>query len=119
MKKSLLIFFFGLFFVFTAVAQTIVRGSVKDAVSNEPIPNVKITIEETLLTTNTNALGEFSFTANIPLGEQVLKLEKAGYLTARYPIVVNEGGTVDITDMILQIDVTDSEDLFTIALSDD
>ena len=104
----------------TAFAQqTIIKGSVKDAATNQPIPDVTITIENTSFSTKTNANGEFSFTRNIPLGEQVLNVSKAGYITARYPIVVNEGSTVDISDMSLKIDVSDSVDLFTITLSDD
>ena len=120
MKKSILIFLLGVFLVSTAFAQqTIIKGSVKDAVTNLPIPEVTITIEETSHSTKTDAKGEFSFTRNVPLGEQVLNVSKQGYITARYPIVVNEGSTVNITDMFLKIDVSDSADLFTINLSDD
>ncbi len=120
MKKILFIFLFGIFSVFTAFAQqTIVKGSVKDAVSNEPIPDVTITIEGTNLSTITDGLGVFSFNSDVPLGEQMLNLSKDGYLTNRYPIVVNEGKTVNITDMSLEIDDSGSSDLFTITLSDD
>ncbi|MCE9688651.1 hypothetical protein LZP73_21095, partial [Shewanella sp. AS16] len=63
--------------------------------------------------------GEFVFSQNVPLGEQMLRLTKNGYAPKRYPIVVNEGSIVDISDMILDIDVTDTVDLFTITLSDD
>jgi hypothetical protein len=119
MKKSLFIFLLGIFSVFSVVAQTEIRGSVKDADSNLPIPDVTITIEDTSQSTKTDGLGEFKFTRNVPLGEQVLKVSKVGYKTERYPIVVNEGSTVNITDMVLRIDVTDSADLFTITLSDD
>lgn len=120
MKKSFFIFLFAIFSSFTIVAQsTIVKGSVKDAVTFEPIPGVTITIEETQQTATTNALGEFIFSSNVPLGEQVLKISKTGYVTKRYPIVVNEGQTVNITDMTLDIDISDSVDLFTITLSDD
>jgi len=119
MKKNVLVLMLVLFSSVTVFAQTTIKGSVVDAVSNEPIPQVKITIEETLQTILTDARGEFSFTENVPLGEQVLKLEKNGYISARYPIVVNEGGTVDITDMQMQIDVSNTQDLFTVTLSDD
>ena len=120
MKKPFFIFLFGIFTSLTMVAQeTIVKGSVKDAVTYAPLPDVTITIEETQQTTKTNALGEFIFTTNIPLGEQVLKISKQGFLTKRYPIVVNEGKTVNITDMTLDIDVTETADLFTITLTDD
>ena len=120
MKKSILIYLFVIFSAFTSLAQeTVVKGSVLDAVTNNPIPGVTITIEETFQSTQTDALGEFSFTTNVPLGEQVLLVEKVGFVTKRYPIVVNEGKTVDISGMVLDIDISDTADQFTISLSDD
>src|SRR5690606_40204976 len=62
---------------------------------------------------------EFSFTANVPFGEQMLRIEKFGYTTKRYPIVVNQGQIVDISGMTLDFDNSDSVDQFTITLSDD
>ena len=119
MKKSYLIFLFGILSSFSLLAQqTLIKGSVKDAVTLEPIPDVTVTIEETQQSTTTDNLGEFTFSANVPLGEQVLKIYKPGYLEKRYPIVVNRGQTVNITDMTLDID-TNQSDLFTITLSDD
>lgn len=120
MKKKLLIFLFGIFSIFTTYAQqTTIKGSVKDALTFDPIAEVTVTIEETKQTTKTNDLGEFKFSNNVPLGEQVLKIFKEGYAVKRYPIVVNEGQTVNITDMTLELDMTSAEELFTITLSDD
>ncbi len=120
MKKLLLFFLIGIFSAVTAFSQgTLIKGSVVDAVSNEPIPDVTITIEETDQSTQTDGEGLFTFSTNVPLGEQVLRVSKIGYLTKRYPIVVNEGQTVNITDMSLDIDVSDQADLFTLTLSDD
>ncbi|WP_437130088.1 carboxypeptidase regulatory-like domain-containing protein [Winogradskyella marincola] len=96
-----------------------IKGSVKDATSLEPIPDVTITIEETQQSTMTNGLGEFAFSSNVPLGEQVLQISKPGYVTKRYPIIVNEGQTVNITDMTLEAELASGNDLFTITLSDD
>ncbi|MBT8302956.1 MAG: TonB-dependent receptor, partial [Bacteroidia bacterium] len=120
MKKLLFTLLLGTFSAFMAIAQnTLIKGSVLDAVTSSPIPDVSIIIEETEQSATTDALGEFTFSTNVPLGEQVLRVSKIGYLTKRYPIVVNEGQTVDITDMTLEIDVSDQVDLFTITLSDD
>ncbi|MBA6151764.1 TonB-dependent receptor [Gelidibacter maritimus] len=119
MKKSS-IFLFGIFSVLTGAAQeTIVKGSVIDGITYAPIPNVSITIEETLQTTLTDPEGEFILTSNLPLGEHILKVEKTGYLTKRFPIIINDGQTLDIRDMMLDIDVADSVDLYTITLSED
>jgi hypothetical protein len=115
MKKSLIILLFGVFTSFAMVAQnTIIKGSVKDAVSSQSISNVTITIEETGQSTLTDISGEFVFSSNVPLGEQVLKISKVGYVTKRYPIVVNEGKTVDIIGMTLDYDSSDKTDLFII-----
>ena len=120
MKKRLLFFSFVIFSFLSAFAQqTIIKGSVKDDVSFEPISNVTITIEQTNQSVATDALGEFIFNANVPLGEQVLKVSKTGYITKRFPIVVNQNKVVNITDITLERDLSSSQDLFTITLSDD
>jgi hypothetical protein len=92
---------------------------VLDGTTGEPIPGVTITIEETGQVVKTDANGEFQFPGIVPLGEQVLKVEKIDYETKRYPIVVNEGKTVDISGMTLDYDSSDKKDLFIISISDD
>ena len=99
--------------------QTLVKGSILDGTTGEPIPDVTVTIEGTELSMTTDAKGEFSFLSNVPLGEQMLKIEKIGYETKRYPIVINEGKTVDISGMTMDYDPTDKKDLYTISISDD
>ncbi|WP_289044523.1 carboxypeptidase-like regulatory domain-containing protein [uncultured Olleya sp.] len=120
MKKSYLFFLLGILSTFTLVAQqTTVKGSVKDAVTDEPIPDVTVTIEKSLLSEQTDGFGQFTFSSEIPLGEQILKIEKEGYQTKRYPIIVNQGKTLDIQDMTLDVSIANEQDLFTITLSDD
>ena len=120
MKKSFLLFLFGIAFSLSSFAQqTLVKGSVLDGTTGEPIPDVTVTIEGTELSMTTDAKGEFSFLSNVPLGEQMLKIEKIGYETKRYPIVINEGKTVDISGMTMDYDPTDKKDLYTISISDD
>jgi len=120
MKKSFLIFLFGIFSTFTLVAQqTTVKGSVKDAVTDEPIPDVTVSIQKTVLTEKTDGFGQFTFKNEVPLGEQILKIQKDGFTTKFYPIIINEGKTLDIQDMTLDLAVTNEQDLFTITLSDD
>lgn len=119
MKKQLIIFFIGIFSSATMFAQqTIVKGSVSESITLEPIPDVTVSIEGTVLETQTNNSGEFEFSIDLPLGEQFIRISKAGYILKRYPIVINEGQTVNITDMTLEIDQADA-DLFTINLTDD
>ena len=120
MKQRFFIFLFGIVFVMSSFAQqTIIKGSVLDGVTGEPIPDVTITIEETGQSVKTDSNGEFQFGTNVPLGEQVLRIEKVDYVTKRYPIVVNEGQTVDISGMTLDYDSSDKKDLFIISISED
>jgi hypothetical protein len=119
MNKITLIFLFGIVSISLHSQQTLIKGSVKDATSFQPILNVVVALEETTLTALTDVQGEFSFSASVPLGEQILKISKPGYITSRFPIIVNEGEIVDISDMILERDLSQSQDLFTITLSDD
>ena len=119
MNKITLIFLFGIFSISLHSQQTLIKGSVKDATSFQPILNVEVALEDTDFKTLTDVQGEFSFSANVPLGEQILKISKSGYIIKRFPIVVNEGEIVDISDMIMERDLSQSQDLFTITLSDD
>jgi len=120
MKKKFLLFLFGISLTVSAFAQlTTVKGTVRDATTGEPIPDVTVTIESTLLTTKTNAIGEFIFTENLPLGEQILKVEMIDYGTKRFPIVINDGGLVDLDTITLNYDPSDKKDMFVISISDD
>ncbi|WP_298494432.1 TonB-dependent receptor [uncultured Algibacter sp.] len=119
MNKITLIFLFGFFSISINAQNTLIKGSVIDAVSLEPIEGVTVTIQDSGATQLTNALGTFIFKENIPLGEQILRIFKTGFISKRYPITVNEGETVNITDMVLERDPSLTADLFTITLSDD
>ncbi|WP_396602812.1 carboxypeptidase regulatory-like domain-containing protein [Algibacter sp. R77976] len=119
MNKITLIFLFGFFSISLNAQQTLIKGSVVDAIVFQPIEGVTVTIQDSELTQLTNALGVFTFQENIPLGEQILSISKIGFITKRYPITVDEGETVNITDMVLERDTSQTADLFTITLSDD
>ena len=119
MKKHFFSFLFVCFNLSLVFAQqTVVKGIVKDMLTDQPIIGVLVNFEGTQLTTYTNELGAFEFSSGLPLGEQILTLSKVGYLNARYPIIVSEGQTLSIQDMMLSLDNSD-DDLFTITLSDD
>lgn len=114
-----LICLFSILISISAFAQqTIIKGSVKNAVSFEPLPEVTITIEATSQNTRTNASGLFEFSLNVPLGEHLLIISKTGYITAKYPITVDEFHMINITDMVLEADNL-AQDLFTITLTED
>ena len=113
---SLLFVFFSTIYGFAQ--QTIVQGVVKDIRSSEPIAEVLVEIEGSIVTTRTNNLGEFSFSSDIPDGNQTIKLTKSNYINLYYPIVINNGETINIGEIFLEFD-DENDELFTITLSDD
>lgn len=118
MNRITLFFLLGILSISIQSQQTFIKGSVKNVINFEPIEDVTITIEGTDLYTLTDILGEFIFDTNVPLGEHFLRISKTGFITKRYPIIVNEGNILNIADMVLERDDFDA-DLFTITLSDD
>ncbi|MGJ5642750.1 carboxypeptidase-like regulatory domain-containing protein [Formosa sp. S-31] len=94
-------------------------GSVKDGMTLSGIADVSITIENTDFKVLTDSEGGFRFRNPIPAGEWVLVISKLGYLTKRFPIVLTEGNTLIIQDMLLMQDLDLKSDVYTIILSDD
>ena len=113
---SLLFVFFSTIYGFAQ--QTIVQGIVKDIRSSEPIAEVLVEIEGSIVTTRTNNLGEFSFSSDIPDGNQTIKLTKSNYINLYYSIVIKNGETINIGEIFLEFD-DENDELFTITLSDD
>jgi hypothetical protein len=119
MKKQILSFLFVCFAcLYSFAQQTTIRGVVNDILTSQPIDAVLVQLEGTELSTITDNQGAFAFLLDVPLGEQILLLSKNGFLTARYPIVVSEGSTLSLPDLMIEFDDSD-DDLFTITLSDD
>ena len=98
--------------------QTTVQGIVKDSQTLEPMSEVMVEIEGSILSTMTNQQGEFSFSADVPDGNQTLILTKINYLNLYYPIVITSGELVNIGELFLELD-NENDELFTITLSDD
>ena len=98
--------------------QTLVKGTVQQKGNFEPVPDVTVTFEGTETSTSTDENGMFQFSQTVPLGEQYLQVTKEGFLTARYPVVVNEGGTLNI-DMFIEYDLADKAQDYVISLTDD
>jgi hypothetical protein len=98
--------------------QTTVQGVVKDSQTLEPMSEVVVEIEGSILSTTTNQQGEFSFSADVPDGNQTLILTKTNYLNLYYPIVITSGELVNMGELFLELD-NENDELFTITLSDD
>lgn len=121
MKQFILTFFLSTVGVFSMLAQdATVKGKVVDANSNEAVPGVEIRILSSVFNTETDSEGLFSITSNnLPQGEQVLIVNKADYILQRIPITIQNGKTVDLDLILLQLDLSEVEaQIGIISLSD-
>jgi hypothetical protein len=122
MKKFF--FTFCLVFVASALAfaqqDTGVKGKVVDANSTEPIPDVEIRILNSIFNTMTDANGTFLLEGStLPQGEQVLIVNKPGYILQRIPITINNAKTLDLGTLLFEVDLTEVEaQIGIISLSD-
>jgi len=122
MKKNILTLLFCVsMFAFSQAQDTTVKGRVIEANSGEPVPIAQVSIQESIYSTATNATGHFSITdANLPLGEQVLLIEKVGYTTLRMPITIQSGGTLTLDPVIMEVDFAEAQtQIGIITLADD
>jgi len=119
MKKTILTLLLSLVTVlFMHAQQTTVKGQVIDADSTDPVTEVAVSIKGAKLSQTTDAEGKFNFTNNLPLGEQSLVVGKEGYFTKTFTIIIEEGKAVDLSTIILNQDLGETDD-FTISLSED
>ncbi|MBW1297976.1 TonB-dependent receptor [Aquimarina litoralis] len=104
----------------TYAQQTGLKGKIVDASTNENLTQVLITIEGTLISATTNNSGEFDFGGvQLPLGEQIAVISLDGYITKRFPIIINEGSVLDLKTIDLNYDVNQEQiQIGTISLTD-
>jgi hypothetical protein len=119
MNKIALIVLFALASFLCYSQKVILKGTVKDAVSLQPILNATVGIEAATVKHFTDVQGAFLFTRGLPYGEQVLIVSKTGYIAKRFPIVIVESAVVDMDGIVLERDASQSQDLYTITLTDD
>lgn len=96
---------------YIAITQvTQVRGRIIDSNSSEPVEDVDVQIAQSPFAVQTSPSGLFSIAdGELPLGEQVLILIKAGYVKQRLSIIINQGETLNIEPILLEIDLTEIE----------
>lgn len=119
MKKGFILFALLLFSAIS-FSQTNVVGNVVDATTNESLPDVEVTIEDSNLTVMTNASGEFNFVAfEVPLGEQIVTFTKDGFISKRFPVIINENESLNLDVISLEVDINEENfQIGTISLSD-
>lgn len=101
--------------------QTDVIGVILDIDTEQPLPGTTISIEGTGIEVLTAANGEFSFmNKNLPLGEQILGVNRTNYEAKRFPIIVEEGKTLNLGDLFIEVDFNEvNRQIGTISLSED
>jgi len=121
MKRFIFTFCVALIGGFSLIAQNAtVKGRVVETNSSEAIPDVDVQIQASIFNSMSNASGEFSITGNeLPQGEQILVISKDGYITLRIPITIQNGNTVDLDPVLMEIDISAVEaQIGIISLSD-
>lgn len=102
------------------LSQTIVQGLVVHTDTSEPLEEVGVLIKGTTLGDLTDETGSFVISDDkLPLGEQVLVVSKAGYITQQLPIIIQSGSTVNFDRILMEVDLTEIEaQIGIISLSD-
>ncbi|WP_299675868.1 TonB-dependent receptor [uncultured Dokdonia sp.] len=98
------------FAMLPVIAQTSVKGTVIDRITAENIAGATVFVEGTSQTMQTDENGAFVLT-QVPVGDQILSISKNGYVTRRFPVVINEGQTLDLAEVTLEVDVKKEEEL--------
>lgn len=118
MRKSIFllvsVFSFGFSF-----GQTSLSGTVTDSTTDQPLSRVHVYLEsDTSISAETDAEGHFSFTGmELPLGEQILIVEKNEYITKNFPIIIEEGKDLNL-NISLELNVAEQVQVATITLTD-
>lgn len=121
MKRLIMNYWIFLFTYISMQAQeTKLIGKVVDAQTRTPISSVSIQIMDSPFLTSSDLAGEFGFDSfKLPIGEQILLLEKQDYITKKIPIIIDEGQTLDLSIISLTLDLVAMEPrIGTIGLSD-
>lgn len=121
MRQVILTLCIFLGFAATAMAQeTVVKGRVVDTDSSDPISGVDVRIQSSIFNTTTSDSGLFAMVGDdLPLGEQVLVVEKLGYVSQQIQITIQAGGVINLDPILLQIDLSEVEaQIGIISLSD-
>ena len=118
MKKLVLstLFVLQTFFVF-AQSNTGVTGKVIDSKTLMPMRNVVTSIQNTNLTSMTDALGTFSIKSEIS-GTQLLKISSSGFKDQLLSIEIIEGELLDLGVVVLDEDITAEQQLSLVTLTE-
>ncbi|WP_299673053.1 TonB-dependent receptor [uncultured Tenacibaculum sp.] len=118
MKQIILTVLFCFTISYGAIAQSTVKGVVKDSDSEKVLQGVSVSIEGRNDSQVTNIDGSFAL-QNLPDGKFIVTLKKVGYETQNYPVTLS-GSVVDLGDIFMYEDeFSENQDLSTIIIADD
>ncbi|WP_298349027.1 carboxypeptidase regulatory-like domain-containing protein [uncultured Dokdonia sp.] len=107
------------FLAATAWSQTQIKGTVMDAITSEPLPDVTLRLEKSAAETMTNAMGVFVLKNLTQEGDQILLVLKNGFITKRLPIILTTGQTLNLDVITLDVDISaEQQQIGLISLSD-
>lgn len=104
MKKPLLILFVSFLCIPFLMAETSIKGTVKSADTQNPIPGAIVTLMGQNLSTQTNAEGQFSL-RYIDAGDLEIRISKIGYFTQIKLIHVDPDKENDLGTFYLREDI--------------
>jgi hypothetical protein len=94
-----------------------VTGTVVDSKTQKPMRNVVASIQNTNLTSVTDATGKFVFDA-VAVGNQLLEIKTGGYKSQLISIEVIADNIVDLGVISFEIDITEEQQLALITITD-
>ena len=86
-----------------------ITGRVIDAATGEGLPGATVIVEGTAIGVATDTDGSFRL-AQVPDGQQVIIVSYVGYKTARVPLTIQPGATIE-QDFELELDVISGEEV--------
>lgn len=93
--------------------ESIVQGRILDTNSSEPIPDVTVSLQNSIFSTTTDAEGFFSFSQEtLPQGEQVLEISKEGYNSLKIPVTIQSDAPVNLKSILLSVDLQEIEEQY-------
>lgn len=117
MRKIILSIFASLFLAIGINAQNIVKGTVIESGSNNPLQGVLVSLLNNTSNQATTTDGVF-YLKNIPNGSYIVELKLIGYETQSFPIELS-GKTIDLGIILFYKDITEDQDLSLITITDD
>lgn len=82
-----------------------IQGFVVEMYSRNAVPEVRVELTGSEVVTWTDEAGFFELTGDFfPVGEQLLRIEKQGYTSKNYPIIIRENEWLALGEIFVEID---------------